>query len=110
MGIMDEIKARQLAKQQNIATGVASSVDGIDALAAKVERALEKNPDLVEEVVPPVEVPEGAYVSIRLRQFFLSDGSKVEHTNGYFVPKSEEEYQMLEHYVSKGVVEAQLKK
>lgn len=104
MGMLDEIKARQAAKaQENMATGTASSVD---TLAAKVEKALEKNPELVEEVTAPVEVPEGAYGAKRLRQFYLADGTKVSPVDGGYIPQSEEEEQMLEYYASKGVVDA----
>lgn len=52
------------------------------------------------EKLSSIDAPRGAYVAGRLPYLILKTGAKVHPTNGYFVPRSEEEYEMLEHFAN----------
>jgi hypothetical protein len=54
-----------------------------------------------------VEAPPGSYLALRLPYLILKTGAKVQPTDGYFIPRSQEEYDMLEHFAKQenGLVE-----
>ena len=59
---------------------------------------------LKEEKAPEAEAPQGGYKALRLTRFAKGNGELVVAVDGYFVPKDEEEYDMLEYYVTHGML------
>lgn len=49
--------------------------------------------------------PAGGYKAVGITQIAMSNGSWFKAQNGYFVPENEEQYNELEHFVKKGLVE-----
>lgn len=87
---------QQAAQQSNLATGTQSSQEGSnhstkgpDPVPEKKEKDNEK-----EEKDAPV----GGYKALRLQRFMKANGEVVLPINGYFVPKDQEEFDMLEYY------------
>ncbi len=54
-----------------------------------------------------VEAPRGSFLAQRLPYLILANGAKVMPTDGYFEPKSQEEFDMLEYFAKQnnGLVE-----
>lgn len=96
MSVLDTIKARQLAAQNNMATGPATSLNVGVGGAPDASAKPQEQPEI------SMEAPEGGYKALRLKQFFLSSGKKVSPVNGYYVPNSQEEEDMLKDYVMRG--------
>lgn len=44
------------------------------------------------------EAPSGSFIAHRLPMIVLKSGQAVKPTNGYYMPKSQEELEMLEYY------------
>jgi len=74
----------------------------------KRQRMLEGRPrdtDIAEESAD-MEAPEGGYKSLGMVRFVDNKGNWVKAVNGYFVPKTEEEKKILDHFVTTYQVEA----
>lgn len=70
--------------------------------------AVENRSHLLAPKLPKaIEVPKGAYLALRQQYLIMADGTKVYPANGYFVPASQEQYDMLEYFDAKqqGLVE-----
>lgn len=44
------------------------------------------------------EAPPGAFIAQRLNHLITKDGNKVMPTNGFFIPQTQEQYEMLMYY------------
>lgn len=53
------------------------------------------------ETPPDLSPIEDCYKAIRLHQFVLASGVKISPVNGYYVPRSKEEYELLEYYADR---------
>ena len=53
--------------------------------------------DVAAFVTQPA-APKGAFKSLELKRFVTADGSWVNAKEGYFVPQTQEEFDMLMHY------------
>lgn len=88
MNILEQAAARKAIAEAN------------DLLASKLPPAITESKALADVVtfVKAPDAPKGAFKALELTRFVTADGSWVEAKNGYFEPKTQEEFDMLMHY------------
>lgn len=78
----------------------ANATGGSTAVRESKEEA--KAPEQNPKTRDKIPAPDGGYKDVGLRQFMKADGSKiVPNAEGYFVPKTQEEFDLLEHYAER---------
>jgi hypothetical protein len=114
--IVEAAKKRKLAQDELMAKVAAEaaqnalvngSISSGMASSADLGNMVNTTPPVEPEPEKVVEAPQGSYVAQNLKRFFKANGTKVEATDGFFIPQDEEEDAILKHFASNvwGMVE-----
>ena len=100
MNILEQAAARKATAEAN--NSLAAKLDTVNATpdAAKDSDTGSKAIANVVAFVKPAEAPQGAFKALEMKRFVTADGSWVNAEDGYFAPKTQEQYDMLRHYAS----------